>query len=78
MAETGAAQTTDTGAMFGLLNLSIVIPQIIVPFVVGAMRSNIEDGLSWVLVLAGISMGIAAVSALFVHEVVRPAGGGDA
>jgi hypothetical protein len=42
------------------------------------MRSNIEDGLSWVLVLAGISMGIAAVAALFVHEVVRPSSSSSA
>lgn len=67
---TGAAMTTDTGTMFGLLNLSIVVPQIIVTFVVGTMRANIEDGLSWVLVMAGCSMGVAAICALFVHEVV--------
>ena len=69
LAKTGGTQTSDTGTMFGLLNLSIVIPQIIVTFVVGSMRANIEDGLSWVLVMAGVSMGISAVCAVFVHEV---------
>lgn len=71
MEESGAEQTSDTATMFGLLNLSIVIPQIIVTFVVGSMRTNVEDGLSWVLVMAGVSMGIAAVAAVFVKEVVK-------
>ena len=66
--ESGAEQTENTGTMFGLLNLSIVIPQIIVTFVVGSMRANIENGLSWVLVMAGVAMGIAAVLTLLVKE----------
>lgn len=73
--KTGAALTSDTATMFGLLNLSIVIPQIIVTFAVGSMRTDVADGLSWVLVMAGMAMGIAAAAALFVIEVVT--GGGD-
>ena len=63
--------------MFGLLNLSIVIPQIIVTFVVGSMRANIENGLSWVLVIAGIAMGIASILALLVQERVRSSANAD-
>lgn len=74
LVDTGAGQTSNTATMFGLLNLSIVLPQLIVTFAVGSMRTNITDGLSWVLVMAGVSMGIAGICALFVHEVVPKKG----
>ncbi|KNC81766.1 hypothetical protein SARC_05935 [Sphaeroforma arctica JP610] len=54
------------GAQFGLLNLFIVVPQIIVTLVVGEMRVSL--GLEAVMLMNGVAFGIAAIIAVFIKE----------
>jgi hypothetical protein len=54
----------ETGVQFGILNLFITVPQLIVTLVI----ANVTD-FEWALFGAGVCFGIAALLALFIYEV---------
>ncbi|KNC79326.1 hypothetical protein SARC_08275 [Sphaeroforma arctica JP610] len=54
------------GAQFGLLNLFIVVPQIIVTLVVAEM--SVPIGLEAFMVMNGVAFGNAAIVAIFIRE----------
>ncbi|KAI9189549.1 hypothetical protein H9P43_000982 [Blastocladiella emersonii ATCC 22665] len=60
---------SDVGMQMGQLNLFICSPQLIITFVISAMRSGLGDqGLPWGLLLAGVCFGVASVLAFFIRE----------
>ena len=67
---TGSLPSHKMGTYMGIFNFFIVIPQIMAASILGFFVKHIAGGEAiWALVLGGISMFIAAVLVLFVHDV---------
>lgn len=64
--ESASKDDLSIGVQFGILNMSIVIPQIICTLITGSLRDDF--GLDWLLVVAGCSWVIAGITALFIIE----------
>ncbi|KAI9097239.1 major facilitator superfamily domain-containing protein [Phlyctochytrium arcticum] len=59
----------EVGVRMGLLNLFICLPQLIITFIVSALRSNLGvDGLPWTFLIAGCCLGLAAILCFFIKE----------
>jgi len=65
----GAIPASKMGVYMGLFNFFIVIPQIVAASVLGAMLRNFFAGEAiYALIAGGISMGIAALTMIFVND----------
>lgn len=66
---TGSLPSNKMGVYMGIFNFFIVLPQILAATLLGFFTKTLFDGHSvYALVLGGISMGMAAVSVLFVRD----------
>jgi maltose/moltooligosaccharide transporter len=65
----GAIPASKMGIYMGLFNFFIVIPQIVAASILGAMLRNFFGGEAiFALIAGGVSMGIAALTMLFVND----------
>ncbi|KAJ3362077.1 hypothetical protein GGF32_006530 [Allomyces javanicus] len=65
----GKEEESSVGLQMGLLNLFICMPQLISTFSVSGMRGSLgNEGLPWALVMAGISLAIAAALTMLIRE----------
>ncbi|KAI9027899.1 major facilitator superfamily domain-containing protein [Hyaloraphidium curvatum] len=60
----------DVGTQFGIMNLFITTPQLIITFGITGLRASLGDyvGIPWALFMAGCCFAVAAVLALFIVE----------
>jgi len=66
---TGSLPQNKMGTYMGIFNFFIVIPQILAATILGFLTANVFGGKAiYALVFGGVSMFIAAISVLFVHD----------
>ncbi len=69
---TGSLPAHKMGTYMGIFNFFIVIPQILAASILGFFVRNLFDGHTiYALVLGGVSMIIAGIAVMFVHDVDR-------
>lgn len=66
---TGSLPAKKMGVYMGIFNFFIVLPQILAATLLGFLTKSLFDGQPvFAIMLGGISMGLAAVSVMFVRD----------